>query len=241
MVRYWHLSERFGQRMLEMDFLGEFGVSHGMLVRPSGGDLDEEAAYARMSAAHRTAVTRQVHGTDICRVDSRFDVFFPKRVTADGLMTDQPGVLLTIHTADCLPIFLSSGDGRCVALLHAGWKGTALGMARLGAESFCREYDLCPQEVVCAIGPSIEAGCYRVTAEVAGRFPEECLAPGGQGRWKLDLRRANRDQLTAAGINPCNIYVSDICTSCREDLFHSYRREKQLRGTMISFMEASHG
>ena len=241
MVRYWHLSQRFGQRTLEMDFLGEFGVQHGMVVRPSEGNLDEEAAYVRMSAVHRTVATHQVHGTEICRVDSRFNSFFPQRVTADGLMTDQPGVLLTIHTADCLPIFLSSGDGRYVALLHAGWKGTSQGMARRGAESFCREYDLSPREVVCAIGPSIEADCYQVTAEVAGLFPEKCLSPEAPGRWKLDLRRANREQLIDAGINPCNIYVSDMCTSCRDDLFHSYRREKQLKGAMISYMEASHG
>jgi hypothetical protein len=241
MVKYWHLTERFGHRVLEMDFLGEFAVSHGMAVRHPGRELDEAEVYSRMKASHKIAVTRQVHGTEICRVDSDFDTFYPSRVTADGLMTDLPGVLLAIHTADCLPIFLASNDGRCVALLHAGWKGTARGMARIGAGLFCQEYGLSPRQVVCAIGPGIEAACYQISSEVAGQFPKECLAADGLGQWRLDLRKANRDQLISAGIDPCNIYVSDLCTRCRDDLFHSYRREKQLQGVMISFMEASHG
>ncbi|MDQ7799049.1 MAG: peptidoglycan editing factor PgeF [Candidatus Edwardsbacteria bacterium] len=238
MVRYWQVTQRYGCDVLELNFLNEFGINHGLVVKTQGRDIDQAEVYRSLSARRKTVVTSQVHGCDICRVDSRFDKFYPHRVQADGLMTDRSDVVLTIHTADCLPIYLASSDRRYLALVHAGWRGTAANFAAKAVDVFCGEYGLSPRELVAAIGPGIEAGCYQVDRDVAGRFPPEHARPENNGKWLLDLRSTNRDQLLSSGMKPCNIYVSDFCTKCRPDMFHSYRREGKLKGKMIAFMEA---
>ncbi len=237
MVKYWQLAEKYGCDVLELNFLNEFGLSHGLVIKKGGQDIAEDQAYRVMSRRRRIVLPTQVHGCGICRVDSMFDKFYPDRVEADGLMTDRNDVMLTIHTADCLPLFLASSDRSCVALVHAGWKGTAEKFAARAVEAFCGEYGVNPRELVAAIGPGIETGCYQVGPEVAEQFPAEYVRPDASGRWLLDLRNANRDQLLAAGMKPCNIYVSDLCTRCHSEMFHSYRREGKLKGKMIAFME----
>jgi len=237
MVKYWQVIQRFGCDVLEFNFLNEFGIKHGFVIKTDGRDIDEAGVYKTMSTGRKTVVTTQVHGCSICRADSMFDKFYPVKVEADGLMTDRSDVILTIHTADCLPVFLASSDRRCLALVHAGWKGTAARFAARAVESFCSEYGLRPRELVAAIGPGIEADCYQVGSDVAETFPPEYLKSDAPGKWLLDLRSANRDQLLAAGMKPCNIYVSDFCTKCHSEMFHSYRREGKLKGKMIAFME----
>ncbi|MBU1356289.1 MAG: peptidoglycan editing factor PgeF [Candidatus Edwardsbacteria bacterium] len=238
MVKYWQVTQRFGCDVLELNFLNEFGIKHGLVIKTQGRDIDEAGVYRSLSARHKTVVTSQVHGCDIRRVDSMFDKFYPHRVEADGLMTDRNDVVLTIHTADCLPVYLASSDRRCLALVHAGWKGTADKFAAKAVDVFCSEYGLSPKELVAAIGPGIEADCYQVGSEVAERFQPEHARADANGKWLLDLRNANRDQLLTAGMKPCNIYVSDFCTKCHSGMFHSYRREGKLKGKMIAFMEA---
>ncbi len=238
MVKYWQVTQRFGCDVLEFNFLNEFGIRHGLVIKTQGRDIDDAYAYQSMSKMYKTVVTSQVHGCDICRVDSTFDKFYPAKVEADGLMTDRSDVVLTIHTADCLPVYLASSDRRCLALVHAGWRGTADKFAAKAVDAFCTEYGLSPKELVAAIGPGIETDCYQVGPEVAERFQPEYVNPDTNGKWLLDLRSANRQQLLSAGMKPCNIYVSDFCTKCHPGMFHSYRREGKVKGKMIAFMEA---
>lgn len=238
MVKYWQVTQRFGCEVLELNFLNEFGIRHGFVIKNNGQDIDEKLAYQTMSSDRKVVVTNQIHGCDICLVDSMFDKFYPAKVEADGLMTDRSDVVLTIHTADCVPVFLASSDRRCVALVHAGWKGTAEKFASQAVKSFCSEYGLHSRDLVAAIGPCIEPDCYQVGYEVAERSLLEYAKPQANGKWLLDLRSANRDQLLSAGMKPCNIYISDFCTKCHPGMFHSYRREGKLKGKMIAFMEA---
>jgi len=238
MVKYWQTVQRFQNDVLEFNFLNEFGIKHGMFIKTAGKDMNEDLIYRSLSGIKKTVVTSQVHGTNICRVDSTFDKFYPAKIEADGLMTDRSDVLLTIHTADCVPVFLAAADRRCVALVHAGWKGTARDIVFVAVGFFCSEYGLHPRELVAVIGPCIEADCYQVGTDVAVKFPQEYLISNGNGNQRLDLRKANREQLLAAGMKPCNIYTSDFCTKCRPEMFHSYRREGKLNGKMIAFMEA---
>lgn len=241
MVKYWQIVEGFGGDILEFNFLNEFGIKHGMVIKSQGRDIDEASVYRSMSDNKKIVVTNQVHGTEINRVDSTFSDFYPSKIEADGLISERGDAILTIHTADCVPVYLASSDGACVALVHAGWKGTAKNFSALAVNVFCGEFGLHPRELVAVIGPCIEADCYNVGPEVAEKFKPEHLTSAGPGKWKLDLRKANRDQLFDAGMKPCNIYVSDMCTRCRSDIFHSYRREGELKGKMIAFMEAQDG
>jgi hypothetical protein len=102
---------------------------------------------------------------------------------------------------------------------------------------FIGRYGLDPLDVRAVVGPCIEAACYQVGDEVVEQFPETVKTRYPDGTWRLDLRMANHDQLVEAGLRPEHIHISSHCTRCDDGLFHSYRREGKLRGTMIAFME----
>ncbi|RJP81341.1 MAG: laccase domain-containing protein [Candidatus Zixiibacteriota bacterium] len=164
------------------------------------------------------ASVRQVHSADVVVARSA-----GQQSAADGLATDQPGLLLTVVTADCLPLFLWSLDGACIALLHAGWRGSAAGIARRGVELLVARFGADPGRLGALLGPSICPACYEVGPEVAAAFHPEDSRPGRGDRRHLDLRAANRRRLLEAGVLEKNIVADDLCTRCRSDLLCSYR------------------
>jgi YfiH family protein len=179
----------------------------------------------------------------------------------DASITNRPGLLLAIQTADCVPILLVDPKKRAVAAVHAGWRGT---LARIVVKTIGQmqmQFKSKPADLLTAIGPSIGGCCYEVGAEVAtqflSQFPEapnwfdefrtgdepnpiqwlNMMPPGHQPPPKnvrLDLRKANRAQLLAAGLRAPNIFVSDLCTACRRDLLFSYRKEGPQSGRLMS-------
>lgn len=237
----WRLDREDGLSVMRFDLLSDRGIRHGLVVKDGGGDIDEISVYERLSSKSPTVVTEQTHSIKSAVVNGDFGVFYPNRVEVDGLMTSRPGVRLTIHTADCVPVLLAAGKGRSVGLFHCGWRGTADGFMTKAVDKFTTEYRLKPEGLLAVIGPCIEAGCYPVGPEVADRFGRDVKRAGIQDRWLLDLRAENVRQLTAAGLSEENIQVSPLCTRCRADLFHSYRREGAgLKGKMVAFIEAFH-
>ncbi|MDO9067439.1 MAG: peptidoglycan editing factor PgeF [Deltaproteobacteria bacterium] len=230
--------EQNGLSILSFEILNRYGIKHGMAVRSNGCDVDKEQVYKKLETGGRLAVTHQVHGDHIKTIPPEFSGYYPKKIEADGLMTQVPGVVITIHTADCVPIFLADKENKAVCLIHAGWKGTDLGIARNGLQQFMTAYGLEPGSIAAVIGPAIEQNCYQVGSEVADRFCPAVKINEGGGKWRLDLKDENRSQLIKAGLLPDDIHVSKLCTFCQHSLLHSYRREKELKGQMISFMEA---
>jgi hypothetical protein len=167
--------------------------------------------------------TEQVHGTAVAAVAS------PGRHQAtDGLVTMSRGLTLAIFCADCVPVFLLDPRTPAAGVVHAGWNGTIAGIAGLAVEAMVRRFGSRPGDLIAAIGPSIGPCCYEVGPEVAApaedRFGSGVLREGG-GRPHLDLWEANRLTLLSAGLDRRHVHVSGLCTSCREDLFHSHRRE----------------
>jgi len=179
----------------------------------------------------------------------------------DASATITPGLLLAAQTADCVPILLVDPKKRAVAAIHAGWKGTLSRIAEKAAGRMHYEYGSRPSDLLAALGPAIGPCCYEVGAEFVSKFTAQFadagdyfdeprsgeepdplqwlnrLPPGHQPPPRavhLDLRKANRSQLLAAGVRPKNIFVSDLCTACRTDLFFSYRREGALSGRLMS-------
>ena len=143
----------------------------------------------------------------------------------DALVSSAPGILVGVKTADCVPILLADETHRRAAAVHAGWRGTAQGIARKVARALVR-----PDSILhAAIGPAIGPCCYEVGSEVAERF-------GQRGRIHLDLVEENRRQLVEAGIAPERIYAARFCTACLADEFHSFRRDRERSGRMISFI-----
>jgi YfiH family protein len=147
----------------------------------------------------------------------------------DALITNRPGLAISIRTADCYPILLADDENRAIAAIHAGWRGTAAQIVRKTLERMTAKYETNPRRVSAAIGPGIGVCCYEVGEEVAERF-------GRNARTHLDLVSENRKQLEAAGLPPRNIQALDICTFCNAERFFSFRRERERAGRMTSFI-----
>jgi polyphenol oxidase len=146
----------------------------------------------------------------------------------DALVTSQPGIAVSVRTADCYPILLADSRRHVVAAVHAGWRGTA---ARIVPEAIAKmraQWGTEPQDIYAAIGPGIGACCYEVGADVARQFDANA------GR--LDLAEANRCQLLDSGVGNAHIDVLGLCTFCDTERFHSYRRDKEQAGRMVSFI-----
>ena len=163
----------------------------------------------------------QVHGVRVVRV-GRGDALDEMAATpADGLCTDEPGLGVAVHVADCTPILLACTRTGAVAALHAGWRGTALGMARAGVEAMVTHFGCHPRELCAALGPCIGACCFEVGPEVVAAF----LAADAQARNNgsvvrgpakehINLRRVQQLELIAMGLAPDNIDASRDCTCC---------------------------
>jgi hypothetical protein len=227
-----------GLNVLTFDILERYGINHGMVVKDGGKDVDKDLVYSRLAAEKPLVVTHQVHGDSVISIDKGFSDYYPQKTEADGLMTSLTGIRLSIHTADCVPVFLADKKGRAVCLIHAGWRGTKLGVAAKGIKSITGRFGLGPEEVVAAIGPCIELGCYEVGEDVADSFATEVKKPAQESKWLLDLRAENARQLFSEGLGKRDLHISGLCTRCRPDTLHSYRNERELKGQMISFMEA---
>jgi hypothetical protein len=146
----------------------------------------------------------------------------------DALLENVPGSVVAVKTADCLPILLVDERRRAVAAVHAGWRGTVAGIAQHAVEAMRAQFGSLAADLHAAIGPGIGPCCYQVGPDVAARF-------GLQGRAHVDLAGANRRQLIDAGVTPERIYASNLCTMCRPDEFHSFRRDKEAAGRLYSF------
>jgi YfiH family protein len=157
---------------------------------------------------------------------------------ADGMLTDRPGLLLAIATADCVPVLLARRDGREVAALHVGWRGAHAGIVERFA-TLVRERGGDPGDWRAAIGPAAHACCYEVSAALIDDFcertglPRETVAPRAH---RLDLPAIVRWQLGQAGVE--RVSVQAECTMCRSGddgrfIYHSYRRDRETRTPIV--------
>lgn len=170
------------------------------------------------------ATLKQVHSAECVAAGGRSGVLGQ----GDALLENTPGSVVAVKTADCVPILLVDDRHRAVAAVHAGWRGTASAIATRAVEAMGERFGTDPADLHAAIGPAIGGCCYEVGPEVADRF-------GREGRVHLDLAEMNRGQLTKIGIATGRIYVSGMCTMCRGDEFHSFRRDREAAGRLYSF------
>jgi YfiH family protein len=147
----------------------------------------------------------------------------------DAVLENTPGSVVAVKTADCIPILLVDERRRAVAAVHAGWRGTAAGIAAGAVGAMRQRFGTEAGDLHAAIGPGIGQCCYEVGPEVAAQF-------GGQGRAHLDLAGINLRQLLDSGVTPQRIYASNLCTMCRAGEFHSFRRDGEAAGRLFSFV-----
>jgi polyphenol oxidase len=204
---------------------------------------------------------RQIHSSLIRRVAAD-DI--NTSLKGDGLLTDQPGVLLGIQTADCIPVLVADRKKRAVAAFHAGWRGTLARIVENGVGRMRLEFGSKPENLIASIGPGIGQCCYSVGDEVREQFESQfpyapelfhevfdsdpvrekypmlfltARAPGHSELgpgMHLDLVEANRRQLLAAGLEKGSIFVTGQCTGCNTDRFFSHRMEQGFTGRMMS-------
>jgi len=160
----------------------------------------------------------------------------------DALISNTPNILLAVKTADCVPILIGDPITLAFAAVHAGWRGTSASIVTRAIEQLHREYEARPENLIVAIGPAANECCYEVGSEVIKVFKERfrhCEAlftPTRDGHARIDLHRANHDQLVASGVAADKIQTAPLCTMERTDLFFSYRREKSQRGRVGRLM-----
>jgi YfiH family protein len=148
----------------------------------------------------------------------------------DALLSDTPGRIVAVKTADCVPILLADARHRAVAAVHAGWRGTASHIVQKTIDAMAARWNTRAADLYAAIGPAIGACCYEVGPEVAVQFT------GASERAHIDLAGANRRQLLAAGLDPDHISTAGLCTFCHPGEFHSFRRDREAAGRMYSFI-----
>jgi purine-nucleoside/S-methyl-5'-thioadenosine phosphorylase / adenosine deaminase len=145
----------------------------------------------------------------------------------DALLSDSPGRFVGVKTADCLPILLADDRHRTVAAVHVGWRGAVAGVCVSTLQAMATRWGSQPRDLHAAIGPGIGPCCFEVGPEVAiqlGRPARRC---------HIDLEQSVRRQLVEAGLAPEHICSLGLCTFCN-DQFHSYRRDREKAGRMIS-------
>jgi len=155
----------------------------------------------------------------------------------DALITDKKNLVITILTADCVPILLYDPVKRVIAAVHAGWKGTKAGIVAKTVKKMGEEFGSDPRDIVAGVAPSIGRCCYEVGKDVARHFfdlPEAYTKKGE--KYMLDLPYINKYQLLEASLLEANIEMSGICTACETERFFSYRKEQGCSGRFMSMI-----
>ncbi|MFP4473098.1 MAG: peptidoglycan editing factor PgeF [Candidatus Omnitrophota bacterium] len=230
------LSEHFGP-----DVLAAFTRKEdGSFALPPEGPVfnDSQAQILNGSGISAEGIfsIRQVHGSDVLCSGAAPGALPAEQIPeGDAAIAADPRSVLTVRTADCLPIFLYDPLRKVRALVHAGWRSTRgrivqKTLAVMTADLGCR-----PQDIRAVLGPGIRSCCYQVGQELCADFPEQVIPR--QGDWYLDLPAVNRDQLAAAGIQKQNIADTADCTCCQQDYF-SYRREGPAAGRSLAIFAA---
>lgn len=264
-------SARGGVPLLKFLLFAQFGwMEHGITTRAGGASKgifselnlsytrgDDKAAVDENF--HRTAIslhaevsdfvlTDQTHTNNV-RVVTRKDcgkgILRERDFTdIDGLVTNEPGVVLSAFFADCVPLLFVDPAHHAVGVSHSGWRGTVARMGRETVRVMQEAYGSKPEEMYCAVAPSICQSCYEVSEDVAGQFLEqfqgagtEICEPAGMGKYQLDLWKANEIVLSEAGIRREHLAVTNICTCCNPKLLFSHRASHGKRGNFGAFIK----
>ena len=245
------------------------GVAHGFSTRLGGvstgiyaslnlganrGDEPEAVRenFRRFCAAvgadaDRLVFPKQVHGNGVRTVttaDSGKGFHRAVDYEADALITDIPGLALTVFSADCLPILIYDPARRAVAAVHAGWRGTALGIVTRTVEKLGEIYGSSPADLLAAIGPGISKCCFETHEDVPNAMTEamgasalQCIEALPTGKFRVDLKWLNVRRLERAGVLPEHIAVSQDCTACLPEKYWSHRATNGERGSQAAVIQ----
>jgi len=231
---------------------GDFATMNFSFTR--GDDRDDVLEnYRRMAAAlgvdrERMVLTWQTHTTNVRRVtvedEGKGIVRDRDYRDVDGLITDIPGITLVTFFADCVPLYFLDPVHKAIGLSHSGWRGTVKRMGQVTVDAMKEAFGTRPEDIIACIGPSICGDCYEVGEEVSDEFADAflekyhdvILLKKQNGKYQLDLWKANEIVLKEAGIKGDNLAVTNICTYCNPQLLFSHRRTAERRGNLCAFL-----
>ena len=214
--------------------------SHGVsgVYHYFGTRTEPKPTPSRMGRPPMQVVTmKQVHGTEVLIIGGRE---MGEGDGHDAVVTNRPGLLLAVRSADCVPILLMDTARPVVAAVHAGWRGTLGNIVTKTVMAMRTRFACSLRTIRAAVGPSIGACCYEVDEAVLAPLKRACpdwqeVVERAKGsRAYLDLRRLNRRQLEEAGLDPARIETVNLCTACHPELFYSYRRDGKATDHMTS-------
>ena len=231
------------------------GIFDSMNLSFTRGDKDDAVRenFRRMAIAigveeDSLVFARQTHTTNV-RVVTKEDK--GKGITKaldyddiDGLITNVPGLCLTTFYADCVPLFVVDPVHKAIGLSHSGWRGTVAKMGQVTLDRMKETFGTKAEDVVVAIGPSICQKCYEVSEDVIIEFQnhfnekwwDSLYYKKENGRYQLNLWKANEIIFLESGVKQENIAVTNVCTNCNSELLWSHRATKGERGSLAAFM-----
>src|SRR5437660_4520148 len=261
-TRYGGVSRVYGGNSLNLGFTKQ--DTHAAVERNREIFL-KELGLANGRRSWPLVSLRQIHSDLIHRVDRVQGDRMPEQpLTGDGIVTNTPGLLVAVQTADCLPIMLVDRKRRAVGVFHSGWRGTVKRIVEKGVGEMRKHFGSDPRDLLAAIGPGVQGCCYEVGEEVRTKFEAQfeyanslfrqvkesdpvrekypllfltARAPGHSQlpvKLFLDLVEANRRQLLAAGVLAKNIEAVGPCTACHTELLFSFRAEEGVRGRTMA-------
>jgi YfiH family protein len=251
---YWR--ERGRVKMLVCRALEDAGFANGFSTRLGGvsampendlnlagfGEDSDENIYENrrrflslFANDYALATVWQIHGDSVKTVRTAAEAANTED-RADAVVSNLPGILAGVKTADCVPILIGDPKTRAFASIHAGWRGTVRSIATKAIGKMSAEFGSDPADLICAIGPAASCRAYEIGPDVIDEFEKNFpgsgryFTPTREGHALIDLHRANRDQLIGCGVPVKNIFTAPFCTILRTDLFFSYRIEKKRFG-----------
>ena len=217
------------------DDKGDVEENYSRLAQALGVDKRQFVLSDQTHTTNVKKITKADAGNGLTREKSFFDV--------DGMITNEPGLVLSTFYADCVPLYFVDPVHRAIGLSHSGWRGTVARMGRVTVEAMGREFGTQPEELLCAIGPSICQECYEVSEDVAEAFAKgfpgreaELFYRKENGKYQLDLWRANGVVLEEAGVLKEHIATAELCTCCNSELLFSHRASQGKRGNLGAFL-----
>ena len=167
----------------------------------------------------------------------------------DGLVTNVPGLCLVTFYADCVPLFFVDPVKKVIGLSHSGWRGTVGKIGKVTVELMKEQYGCHPSDILAAVGPSICQDCYEVSEEVVEKFREnfarkyweDLFYQKENGKYQLNLWKANEIIFTESGILPEHMAVTNLCTHCNSDVLYSHRTMGDKRGNLAAFLALKEG
>lgn len=197
----------------------------------------EDMVFSRQThTANVRVVTEKDRGMGILRPTEFQDV--------DGMVTNIPGICLVTFYADCVPLFFLDPVKKAIGLSHSGWRGTVGKIGKATVELMERQFGSDPADILAAIGPSICQECYEVSGDVIEKFQEsfaervweQLFFQKNDGKYQLNLWKANEVIFEEAGILPEHMAVTNVCTHCNSRILYSHRTAGNRRGSLAGFL-----